>query len=674
MPMPFFSIRVARGAAACVAVVLVGACAPLPSSPPPTSGDVVTPNANLVIEGIPPVPASIASAVARYNELRGHRFVDWHPTRREMLVAHRRAGADTTQIFRIADPLAAPEQLTDAAEPVSKAGYEPIAGNYIVFERGSGGDEAAQLHRLDLASKQTTRLTEPGERNDMQAWLHRSSQLLYLSLPLDRTARGGRREEIAQTLWLMDPMRPEARRRVADLPGGGWAADKLSWDDTTVALTRYVSALESEVWVLDLASGTRRQVLPAPGGARATHFASEWKRDGSGFFFISDRGGEFRELMFYRLADAKTTTVSRRIPWDIGGVSLDASGRLLAVRANVGGRNELRFFDPDTFDELPSPRLPDGTVAEADFHPRLPWLAVSYESSAAPGTVAVVDPANGGVQRWTTPYAPPGLDTAAFGTQSIVRWKTFDGREISGLLSAPPARFSGRRPVLVDIHGGPESQAQFRFLGRYNYFIEELGIAVIRPNVRGSSGFGKTFVSLDDGIKREDSVKDIGALLDWIAQQPGLDPSRVMVSGGSYGGYMSLAVSTHYADRIAGSIDVVGISNFVSFLEHTESYRRDLRRAEYGDERDPAMRDFLLRISPLTNAARITKPLFVVQGRNDPRVPYTEAEQIVAKVRANGTRVWYVRAENEGHGFARKDNADFQFYATVLFMRETLLR
>ena len=219
--------------------------------------------------------------------------------------------------------------------------------------------------------------------------------------------------------------------------------------------------------------------------------------------------------------------------------------------------------------------------------------------------------------------------------------------------------------MIIDIHGGPESQAGFRFLGRFNYFVEELGIAVIRPNVRGSSGFGKTFLSLDDGMKREDSVKDIGALFDWIALQPRLDPSRVMVSGGSYGGYMSLAVSTNYPERIAGSIDVVGISNFVSFLQNTESYRRDLRRVEYGDERDPAMRAFLLRIA---------KPLFVVQGRNDPRVPYTEAEQIVAKVRMNGTPVWYLRAENEGHGFARKDNADFQFYAMVLFMRETLLK
>ena len=671
--MLFTPIRAAQRAAACAMAVLLGACAPLPSTQAPPA-DIVVPNANLVVQGIPPVPASIASAVARYTDFRGHRFVAWHPTRREMLVSHRRAGVDTTQIFRIAGPLAEPEPLTEGGEPVSKASYEPIDGHYIVFARGSGGDEAAQLYRLDLATKQTTRLTEPGERNDMQGWLHRSSQLLYLAVPLDRTARGGRRDEIAQTLWLMDPMRPQGRRRIADLPGGGWSADVISWDDATVALTRYVSALESEVWLLDLGTGAKRQVLPAPGGAPATHFAAVWKRDGSGFFFISDRGGEFRELMFHRLSDAKTTVVSRGIPWDVVDVSLDASGRVLALRANVEGRNEVRFFDPDTFDELPAPRLPDGSVADADFHPRLPWLAITYESSSAPSTIAVVDPANGAVHRWTTPYTAPGLDAAALGKQSIVRWKSFDGRAISGLLSTPPARFAGRRPVLVDIHGGPESQAQFRFLGRSNYFVEELGIAIIRPNVRGSAGFGKTFLSLDDGIKREDSVKDIGALLDWIALQPGLDPARVMVSGGSYGGYMSLAVATHYADRIAGSIDVVGISNFVSFLEHTESYRRDLRRVEYGDERDPAMRAFLLRISPLTNAARITKPLFVVQGKNDPRVPYMEAEQIVAKVRANGTRVWYLRAENEGHGFARKNNADFQFYATVLFMRETLLR
>jgi dipeptidyl aminopeptidase/acylaminoacyl peptidase len=377
--------------------------------------------------------------------------------------------------------------------------------------------------------------------------------------------------------------------------------------------------------------------------------------------------------MFYRLADASVTRVTRRIAWDIAGVSLDAAGRLLAVRANVDGRDELRFFDADTFDELPTPSVPAGSIVAAEFHPKLATLAVGLTDSRSPSVVGVLEPATGALRRWAEP-APAAASTAASGEQKIVRWKSFDGREISGLLAQPPARFTGKRPVLIDIHGGPEGQARFGFLGRANYFVEELGVAVIRPNVRGSSGFGKTFLSLDDGMKREDSVKDIGALLDWIATQPDLDASRVLVAGGSYGGYMSLAVATHYSDRIAGAVDVVGISNFVSFLQNTESYRRDLRRAEYGDEREPAMREFMLRTAPLTNAARITKPLFVVQGRNDPRVPYTEAEQIVARVRSNGTLVWYLRAENEGHGFAHKENADYQFYATVMFMRETLLK
>jgi len=263
---------------------------------------------------------------------------------------------------------------------------------------------------------------------------------------------------------------------------------------------------------------------------------------------------------------------------------------------------------------------------------------------------------------------------AAFGDAQIVRWQSFDGRTISGLLHLPPARFTGKRPLIIDIHGGPEGQAAVGFMGRLNYLMQELGVAVIQPNVRGSSGFGKTFLSLDDGLRREDSVKDIGALLDWVALQPGLDAQRVMVMGGSYGGYMSLAVSVHYAERIAGAVDDVGISNFVTFLRNTESYRRDLRRVEYGDERDPAMHEFLQRISPLNNAGKIRKPLFVVQGKNDPRVPVTEAEQIVAAVRANGTPVWYLLAENEGHGFARKENADYRFYALVKFVETVLLK
>ena len=655
---------------------LLIACSSVPRDPMIPAGApaaTIAPNVNLVAQGIPPIPARIAEQVAKYTDFRGHAFADWHPRRREMLVSHRRAGASTPQLFRVASPMAEPEQLTDSSDPVRDASYEPRDGNYIVFTRGSRGDEAYKLYRLDLPGKQVTVLTDTPERHSMEGWLHRSSRLLTISVPLDRTAQDGSRATIAQTLSLLDPLQPQARKTLAELPGGGWGVGGVSWDDRQIALTRYLSANESQVWLLDIASGGLTQLLPAAGTAsKATWFASEFTRDDSGLYLVSDSGGEFRELMRYDLKDRRITPITPDIPWSISSVTGNDTGTLIAAQANVDGRDELHLYDASSLKPLAPLKLPEGSIGSIRFHPKLADLQFSLNSSRAPNEVWSMNPGTGAVEQWTRAAAPAGIDTGTFGAQQIVRWKSFDGRAISGLLNTPPARFGGKRPVLIEIHGGPEAQATLGFLGRYNYFVDELGIAVIQPNVRGSAGYGKTFLSLDDGFKREDSVRDIGALFDWIAMQPGLDASRVVVSGGSYGGYMSLAVATAYSDRIAGAIDVVGISNFLTFLQNTESYRRDLRRVEYGDERDPAMRAFLQKISPLTNAGNIGKPLFVVQGRNDPRVPYTEAEQVVAKVRGNGSTVWYLRAENEGHGFSRKENADFQFYAMVMFLQQTL--
>ena len=663
------------------AVAALTACAaPSPAPPPVALTATLSPNANLVTQGIPPIPMSLVREVEKYTDFRGHSFVDWHPQRREMLVAHRRAGASTAQLFRLRAPMAELEPLTQFADPVTGASYEPHEGRYLVFARSSGGNEAYQLYRLDLDSGTVTQLTEPDERHSMAGWLHRPSpdgSLIVASLPLDRTAQGGSREQVHTTLWLIDPLRPLAKRKLATLPGAGWFPGAVSGDDRQMALTRYLSANESQVWMLALAGGAPRQLLPAPrAGAAdaAVHYAASFSPDNRALFVVSDRAGEFREMMRYDLAAGSFTRVTAHIPWDISGGTSTEDGRLLALQANVEGRDELRLFDMHTLKELPMPALPAGGIGITQFDRRRGELAFTVNSAQGPSQVYSFDPASGAVEQWTRAHAPPGIDTASFAAQKVVRWKSFDGRMISGLLSLPPARFPGKRPVLIQIHGGPEGQATIGFIGRFNYFINELGVALIQPNVRGSSGYGKSFLALDDGMKREDAVKDIGALLDWVAAQPQLDASRVLVSGGSYGGYMSLAVATHYAERIAGAIDVVGISHFVTFLNNTESYRRDLRRVEYGDEREPSMRAFLERISPLSNADRIRKPLFVVQGKNDPRVPFTEAEQIVAKARANGTPVWYLRADNEGHGFARKENADFQFYATVRFVQEALLK
>jgi len=653
---------------------LLAACASAPTAPEAT----ITPNANLVVQGIPAVPQSLADAVGRYNDFRGHAFSDWHPTQREMLVSHRKAGANTAQIFRVTAPLSDGEQLTDGIDPVARASYEPRTGQYIVFERATGGNEVAQIYRLALnqPGAKAVLLTSPDERHSINTWLRKSGQLVYSAVPIDRTAQGGTRTKITTTLWLMDPAKPEGRRKLAELDGGGWAASRPSPDERLVSLTRYLSANESQIWMLDLDSGVAKQVAPAVGSqeTKATYSPAGWAPDGRTLWIASDRAGEFRELMKLDLASGRIDRVSSHIPWDVSGVTLTEDGSRLAAQFNVDGRDELHFFDTATAKEVPAPAaLPNGTVGTASFHRARGELAFSISNAQGPGQIYSLG-TDGKVQQWTRAYAPPGIDTSAFTEQKIVRWKSFDGTAISGLLTPPPKTFTGKRPVLISIHGGPEGQASVGFLGRNAYYTQELGMALIQPNVRGSAGYGKSFLAMDNGFKREDSVKDIGALLDWIATQPDLDASRVLVTGGSYGGYMTLAVSTNYADRIAGAIDVVGISHFVTFLNNTESYRRDLRRVEYGDERDPAMKAHLEKISPLTNVARIKKPLFVIQGKNDPRVPYTEAEQIVAKVREGGTPVWYLRAENEGHGFQKKENQDFQFYATVLFMKQTVLK
>ena len=360
----------------------------------------------------------------------------------------------------------------------------------------------------------------------------------------------------------------------------------------------------------------------------------------------------------------------------MSSLSLSGDGARLAYVVNEGGVETLHVLDTATKKEIALPKIPVGTIGAVRFHENGKDLAFSMSSARSASDVYSIDVTagpSGQITRWTESEMG-GLDAASLPESEKISWKSFDGRAITGFLYRPPASFTGPRPVIVNIHGGPEGQYQPGFLGRSNFFMNELGTVLIFPNVRGSSGFGKTFLALDNAEKREDSVKDIGALLDWIAAQPGLDRSRVMVTGGSYGGYMTLASMTNYNDRFRCAVDVVGISNWVTFLEHTEAYRRDLRRAEYGDERDPGMRAVLLAISPLTNAGKISKPMFIVQGRNDPRVPYTEAEQMVAAIKKNGGPVWYLLAKDEGHGFSKKKNQDFQFLATVKFVEDQLIR
>jgi len=622
---------------------------------------VVTPGDNLVVEGIPAIPDSLADRVDRYTEFRSATLRGWHPLRPQILIGTR--FGETVQIHLVTQPGGARRQLTFGDERVLGGEFQPTEGDAFVFQRDVGGDEFYQLYRYDLGTGEETLLTDGVSRNTDPEWSNDGRWLVYGS-----TRRTGRDVD----LWVVDTSEPSTDRMVVQLEGGGWSVSDWSRDDTALAVLEYVSINESYVWLVDLASGERTLVTPKGGPERIAYANARFSSDGRGLYVTTDRASEFRRLTYVDLATGQHRTLTPQIDWDVEEFELSPNGDTIAFVTNEDGTSVLRLVEAASGRELSVPELPTGVISGLEWHPSGAWLGFSISTAQSPSDVYSLDVKSGRLSRWTFSETG-GLPTSGFASPELVHWQTFDGRTLSGFLYSPPERFSGPRPVIVDIHGGPESQARPDFLGREAYFTQELGFAILFPNVRGSAGYGKSFLQLDNGILREDAYADVETLLDWIALRPDLDAGRVVVTGGSYGGHMTFAVAARYGNRIRAAIPVVGMSSLVTFLENTQDYRRDLRRAEYGDERIPEMRAFLERIAPLGMADAITVPMLVVQGGNDPRVPLSEAEQMVTEIRDHGTEIWYLMARDEGHGFARKANQDFQFYATVMFLKEKVL-
>lgn len=622
---------------------------------------VIVPNENLVVEGIPKIPASLAESVGRYSEFRSAGFVSWHPSRREMLILTR--FGDTSQVHQVKFPGGARTQLTFFSDRVANARYEPTKGDSFLFMKDVGGGEFFQIYVYDLNSGNVRQLTDGKSRNTSPRWSYQGDRIAYGS-----TKRSGNDVDI----WVVNASNPNSARMVAQMEGGGWGVSDWSDDGKQLLVTNEVSAAESYVWLIDIDSG-KKELLTPKSGETVAYGSARFAKDGKGVYMTSDENSEFARLVYLDLGTRKTTVLTPALQWDVDELELSRDGGWLAFNANEDGLSVLHVLNTKTRKELPVPKLPVGVMFGLEWRDHSQELAFSLSTARQPFDAYSLDVASGKLERWTFSETG-GLNTSNFSEPQLIHWKSWDQRNISGFLYKPPAKFSGKHPVIIDIHGGPEGQTRPDFLGRDNYFINELGIAIIYPNVRGSTGYGKTFQKLDNGMLREGSYKDIDTLLDWIQTQPDLDASKVLITGGSYGGFMTLAVATNYNDRICCSVDVVGPSNLVTFLEHTSGYRKDLRRVEYGDERDPKIREFLEQIAPANKAKNITKPLFVIAGQNDPRVPASESAQMVDVVRKNGTPVWWLLAKDEGHGFAKKKNRDFQFYATVEFVKNFLLK
>jgi dipeptidyl aminopeptidase/acylaminoacyl peptidase len=623
--------------------------------------DVIAPSENLVVDGVPKIPTSLAEAIGRYTENRDAFQTDWHPRRREMIIGTR--FGNTYQAHLVKMPGGARQQLTFFREPVYGGSFHPEGADYILYQKDLGGGEWYQFFRYDLATGESTLLTDGKSRNTSPQWSTGGNQIAYVST---------RRNKQDTDLWVMNPADPKTDHMLTQLTGAGWQPLDWSRDDKKILLLEEMSVNETYLWLVDTTTGEKTELTPRKTEVQVAYGNGRFSKNGRAVYVTTDKDSEFQRLASIDLATRKMEIITPDLSWDVDEFQQSWDGKWIAYLSNEDGISKLHLLDATTRKEKHVPGLPVGLMGGLIWRRNHPELGFVLMTAKDPSDCYSLDVTTGKVERWTN--SETAVNTSGLHDAELVRWKTFDGRTISGFIYRPVAKFTGKRPVLIEIHGGPEGQSRPGFVGSDNYYLNELGIALIALNVRGSTGYGKAFTKLDNGFLREGTYKDISALIDWISSQPDLDADRIAVTGGSYGGHMTLAVSTFYSDRIRCSIDVVGPSNLVTFLENTEAYRRDLRRVEYGDERDPKMHKFLERIAPMNNIEKIKKPMMVVAGKNDPRVPVTESDQIVAGLKKQLTPVWYVMAKDEGHGFQKKPNQDFQFYATVEFLQEYLLK
>lgn len=623
---------------------------------------IVVPNENLITENIAEIPKELSNEVKKYSESRSASLGDIHPLTNEIII-NTRFGS-TPQLHRVSKSMGARTQITFFDEPVSATSFEPLKGEYLVYSKDIGGNEFGQLFKLDLKTLQSTLLTDGGKsQNGGITWRKDGKGFYYAS-----TKRNGGDRDI----YYMDPNNPKSEKLILQVKGGGWGIQDISPDNKKLVLGEYISINESYIWLLDIETGKLTEVTDrnSKGISQSEATFSNLSNE---IWLVTDKDNEFQRLAAMNLNTKKTTYYTSDIPWNVESFNLSEDKKSIVFITNEGGLNKMYLMNTGTKAYKEIKNLPIGLISGARFTKDNQTIFFNQSTAQSASDVYQLNIKTAKIERWTESELGE-MQPSDMSVPKFIEWKSFDDLKISGFYYPASPKFKGKRPVIIMIHGGPEGQSMASFLDSNNFYTSEMGVSLVYPNVRGSSGFGKTYLEKDNGFLREDSVKDIGALLDWIAKQPELDKDKIMIMGRSYGGYMTLATAFHYADRIKCSVDIVGISNFNTFLKNTEEYRRDLRRAEYGDERDSKMAAFFDKTAPLNNTDKIKKPMFIIQGTNDPRVPVTEAMQMRDKLKAQGNTVWYLEAKDEGHAFKKKANIDYVRLAIIRFMQEYLVK
>jgi dipeptidyl aminopeptidase/acylaminoacyl peptidase len=647
-------ITVLRGASALMTVVMLVALLPVCRA----QGSAVPDNIESI--GVPPIPSSLPGELAPYSAVYGLPLAGWDLEKPEILL---KGISNNTWISRVGAPAAKalPTGIYIRSSGIYDVYFQP-QGKYLAYTRDTGGNETFQLYLYDVGSGQSIELSDGKSRNTEPVWSNAGDRIVYSSTPVG---------DSGVSLRLIDPLKPTTDRLIAKSSGSYFKAYDWSPDDKQIVFCDFTSNTASTLWLIDVIGGNKTLLSPKSDQAEYYDYP-QFSKDGKGVYVVTDHDSDMRRVAYIDLATRKVSYLSSNPKWDVDEFQLAPDGKNLAYVTNEDGISRLHAFDIAANKERVSSELPIGIISDLKWNKNSMDLAFNFKSPRTPNDIYAINIESGKVELWAKSVTN-GVDTEHFSIPELVHWTTFDKRTVSGFLYRPPTKFKGKRPVIIDIHGGPEEQYRPVFGYEDNYFLDELGVVKIYPNVRGSSGYGKAFLSLDNGMRREDALKDIGTLLDWIKTQPDLDADRILVEGTSYGGYLALSAACAYGDRIRGAISESGITNLASFVEHTEGWRRDLQRSEFGDERDPKIKEFLSRIAPVNNAQKITKALLLIHGQNDPRVPVAEPAALVAATKGR-IPVWYILAKDEGHGLVQNKNRNFRLYASILFVKEFLLK
>jgi dipeptidyl aminopeptidase/acylaminoacyl peptidase len=621
------------------------------------------------MEDIPAIPETLPPILSRYQDIPAARFAGWSQDSKSIFI--KTQPGDVTQVYRVTTPGGAHQQLTFGKEPVGEMLFQPN-GKLVAVTLDNGGDEFDEVFLLDQENGQMTKLSDGRGLNNRMAWDRQGQQLAYRS-----TRRNGRSSDI----WVQNASSSEPATMLLETSDGAlWKPIDFSRDGKKLLIQQFFSVIDSRVYVKDLPDG-ELQLLAGDANRPSSNIAAGFDRLDKNVLLVTNQRDGAAELAKVSFDGSLTTTfMSAANYWDITQFVLSPDRTRGAFVANEAGISKLYLFDPEKVKHKAVGKIPAGLISGLIFSPDGKKLGMTLNSARNPSDAFVLELgrrplSSGKLKRWTFGDVG-GLDTSKFSKPVQITYPspTDDPDKViptPAFVYLPRGR--GPFPVIIHVHGGPENQFRPRFSPNFQMWIDQLGAAVIAPNIRGSLGYGSHYITLDDGYKREAAIKDIGALLDWISKQKQLDQDRVAIIGASYGGYVALASAVHYSDRLRAAVDRFGISNFVTFLENTQDYRRDMRRIEYGDERDPKMRAFLESISPLNNVDKIKIPLFVQQGRNDPIVPMSESDQLVNALREQGQTVWYMKALNEGHSYDKKENSDLLEQATFLFLQKHLL-